>query len=124
MVPSIKMLRNTGAYNGHVLLHLANLRARGYAVIPISCPDWRAIEMLGSPANYSDGQLPGMRHPFQSVEDAREQFLAERLSLHLPRFSRSGPHGSHSSQRNWGSREYTRPQQLSPVKRLPAAVPV
>ena len=85
MVPSVKMLRNTGDMTGHVALRLANLAARGYIVVPISCADWRAMEMVGvTTTDKPDSGVVGMRHPFESVDDARERFLIDRLVTYLP----------------------------------------
>ena len=85
MVPSVKMLRNTGHMTGHVALRLANLAARGFMVIPIACARWRSLEVGGAAAvDGNDSRPLTARHPFASVEDAREQFLVQLLGPHLP----------------------------------------
>lgn len=94
LVPSVKMLRNTGNITGHVALRLSNLTARGYIVVLITCSEWRALDptsQAASAATAGSGQgllsgIAALQNPFASAEEAQERFLAEVLSPHIQEF--------------------------------------
>lgn len=91
LVPSVKLLRNTGNITGHVALRLSNLTARGYIVVLITCSEWRALDPTNAAAAAAAAaagaaMLAGsaaLQNPFASAAEAQEKFLAEVLSPHL-----------------------------------------
>ena len=90
-MPSVKLLRNTGAINGHVTLRLANLRARGYAVVVLSCAEWRGSSSAAPEAAAGSVMAGWESNPFANAEDAQERLLVEQLAPHLAALGRWQP---------------------------------